>query len=127
MRFVFEIIDTFEDLVKELKTVMFNLDFKNNFKSFIAEDVELSTVPTAIDNQMFPEVPSSYIVLSTKEGSSARIVEKPNDRGTGGEDYRWTTKTVYLVASNDTATVKVMFIKDGTEDIPDGQQKQLKE
>jgi len=112
MRFVFEIIDNFEDLMKELKVVMYNLSFKDNFSSFTVEDVELSNTPTSITNQLGPrDVPSHYIVLGIKECSTLsggnNIIRPSTDDGT----YVWNRDNVFLQTTSGTCTATILFLK----------------
>jgi len=132
MRFVFEIIDNFEDLIREMKTVMFNLDFTNNFKSFITEEIELKDNEiTAISNQMFPIIPSSFIVVDQQPSSmsvTGNIVRPDTDAsniqvGKSGPEYRWNEKTLFLRSTNGTTKARILFIVDGTEKIPDTKKK----
>jgi len=109
MRFVFEIIDNFEDLMKELKIVMYNLSFKDNFSSFTVKDVELSNTPTSITNQLGPrDIPSNYIILGIKECSGGNNIIRPNtDDGT----YVWNRDNVFLQTSSGTCTATILFLK----------------
>jgi len=106
MRFVFEIIDNFEDLLKELKSLMFDLDFKNNFKSFTVEDLKLTEEAKSIPNALKPQIPSGYLILEMKETTGNPLIVKPTEK-----ENEWTLDNVFLKTSNGTATVKVVFLR----------------
>ena len=91
------------ELIQELSVGLDNISFEDNFKSFLAENIEIRAGQVAtLGNHLREGLPTKYIIV---DQIGASLV-------TRSEDNPWTTSFLYLKnTGSEDVTISVLFIK----------------